>query len=112
MNDLVFVKANHALRRRRKETIHPILLKDIDESNERLLGRMNGDSDDDTSVFEDDNLTWAGVDRACVGSVADEPTYHLDVKHPKEALLSKALLLQWIKERLPPLLLDLGDGFI
>jgi len=32
----------------------------------------------------------------------------LDVEHPKEALLSKALLLQWIKERLPPLLLASG----
>jgi len=41
----------------------PILLKDIDESDEWFLGRMDGDSDDDddTFVFEDDNLTWAAV---------------------------------------------------
>jgi len=39
----------------------PILLKDIDESNEWLLGKMDGDSDDDTFVFEDDDLTWAAV---------------------------------------------------
>ena len=52
----------------------PILLKEIDESNEWLLGRMDGDSDDDdTFVFEGDNLTWAAVARA---SGADEPTYH------------------------------------
>ena len=51
----------------------PILLKDIDESNEWLLGRMDGDSDDDALVFEDDNLTWAAVARA---SGVDEPNYY------------------------------------
>jgi len=39
----------------------PILLKDIDESNEWLLGRTDGDSNDDTFVFENDNLTWATI---------------------------------------------------
>ena len=72
---MVFVKANRALKRRREEStsMDPILLKDIDESNEWLLGRMDGDSDDDTLVFEDDNLTWAAVARA---SGADEPNYY------------------------------------
>ena len=52
----------------------PILLKDIDESDEWFLGRMDGDSDDaHTFVFEDDNLIWAAVARA---SGADEPSYH------------------------------------
>ena len=70
-----FVKANRALRHRHEESpsMDLILLKDIDESNEWLLGRMDGDSDDDTLVFEDDNLTWATVARA---SGADEPNYY------------------------------------
>ena len=38
-----------------------------------LLGRKDGDSDNDTFVFEDDNLTWAAIARA---SGADEPSYH------------------------------------
>jgi len=63
LNDLTFVKANRALKRRHEEntSMDPILLKDIDESNEWLLGRMDGDSDDNTLVFEDDNLRWVAV---------------------------------------------------
>jgi len=57
LNDLVFVKANCAFRHRCEETMDLILLKDIDESNEWLLGRMDGDLNDDTFVFQDDNLT-------------------------------------------------------
>ncbi|XP_057965655.1 uncharacterized protein LOC131155937 [Malania oleifera] len=67
LNDLVFVKYNRTLRRRcdKRDTIDPILLKDIDGSNEWLIGRMDGDSDeDDELVFEDDNLTWDFVARA------------------------------------------------
>ena len=40
-----------------KRLMDPILLKGTDESNEWLLGRIDVDSDDDTFVFEDDNLT-------------------------------------------------------
>jgi len=74
LNDLVFVKSNRALKRRREEgtSRDPILLKDIDESNEWLLGRMEGDSDEDDLVFEDDTLTWAAVAQACG---ANEPRY-------------------------------------
>ena len=59
LNDLVFVKSNHALKRTREEgtSRDPILLKDTDESNESLLGRMEGDSNEDDLVFEDDTLT-------------------------------------------------------
>ncbi|ESQ37081.1 hypothetical protein EUTSA_v10002971mg, partial [Eutrema salsugineum] len=48
LNDMVFVKYNRALKRRynRKDIIDPILLDDIDESNEWLLGRMDGHDDD------------------------------------------------------------------
>ena len=74
LNDLVFVKYNRTLRKRydNRDSIDPILLKDIDESNEWLLGRMEEDSDGDEFVFEDDTLTWSAVDRA---AGANDPSY-------------------------------------
>ena len=63
LNDLVYIKYNRALKRRYNErnTIDPISLKDIDDSNEWLIGRMeNKDSHggaQDDFVFDDDNLT-------------------------------------------------------
>ena len=60
LNDLVFVKYNRALRRRynSRDTIDPIALTDIDESNEWLVGRL-----EEELVFEDDTLTWDDVAR-------------------------------------------------
>ncbi|RVW19146.1 hypothetical protein CK203_095168 [Vitis vinifera] len=70
LNDLVYIKYNRALKRRYNErnTIDPISLKDIDDSNEWLIGRMededsHGGAQDDF-VFDDDNLTWGDVSRA------------------------------------------------
>ncbi|XP_019077642.1 uncharacterized protein LOC109123148 [Vitis vinifera] len=70
LNDLVYIKYNQALKRRYNEcnTIGPISLKDIDDSNEWLIGRMedkdsHGGAQDDF-VFDDDNLTWGDVARA------------------------------------------------
>ncbi|RVW38640.1 hypothetical protein CK203_077543 [Vitis vinifera] len=70
LNDLVYIKYNRALKRRYNErnTIDPISLKDIDDSNEWLIGRMededsHGGAQDDF-VFNDDNLTWGDVARA------------------------------------------------
>ena len=70
MNDLVYIKYNRALKKRYNEcdTIDPISLKDIDDSNEWLIGRMededsHGGAQDDF-VFDDDNLTWSDVARA------------------------------------------------
>ncbi|XP_028059118.1 uncharacterized protein LOC114262889 [Camellia sinensis] len=56
-----FIKYNRALRRRynSRDTIDPIALTDIDESNEWLVGRM-----EEELVFEDDTLTWDDVARA------------------------------------------------
>lgn len=67
LNDLVFVKSSRALKRRRQESTHrdPILLKEIDETNEWLLGRMDRDLDEDDLVFEDDTSTWVVVAQAC-----------------------------------------------
>jgi len=73
-----------------------------------LFGRIDGNSDDDTFVFEDDYLTWAAIAQASRQMIL---VITLDVKHPKEALLSKALLPQNVKGKLLHLLLDLGDGF-
>ncbi|KAL0445751.1 UNVERIFIED_CONTAM: hypothetical protein Slati_1703000 [Sesamum latifolium] len=51
-----------------RDTIDPIALDDIDESNEWLLGRLNLSEEDDDEenarVFEDDDLTWRDVARA------------------------------------------------
>ncbi|KAL6335945.1 hypothetical protein AAG906_003570 [Vitis piasezkii] len=63
----IFEDYNRALKRRYNEcnTIDPISLKDIDNSNEWLIGRMededsHGGAQDDF-VFDDDNLTWDDV---------------------------------------------------
>ncbi|CAM8979646.1 unnamed protein product [Rhodiola kirilowii] len=77
LNDMVFVKYNRTLKRRysSKDTTSPILLNEIDESNEWLLGRMEGASPNDdvgNLVFSDDNLTWNVVARA---SGANDPSY-------------------------------------
>ena len=76
LNDLVYIKYNQALKRRYNErnTIDRISLKDIDDSNEWLIGRMededsHGDAQDDF-VFDDDNLTWGDVARATQAEVA------------------------------------------
>ena len=67
LNSLVFVKYNRALKRRydTPDRIDLISLKDIDDSNEWLMGRMDGSSDQEEDfVFEDDYLTWSTVARA------------------------------------------------
>lgn len=55
--------SNHALKHRCQESCSrdPILLNEIDESNEWLLGRMEGDSNDDDVVFEHGNSTVAAI---------------------------------------------------
>ncbi|XP_042410079.1 probable plastid-lipid-associated protein 3, chloroplastic [Zingiber officinale] len=49
LNDLVFVKYNHALKLRydARDKIDLISLIDIDDSNEWLMGRMDGESDNE-----------------------------------------------------------------
>ncbi|KAL8532011.1 hypothetical protein ACS0TY_008567 [Phlomoides rotata] len=80
MNDLVFVKYNRALKRRydARDHIDPISLKDIDESNEWVVGRM--EDEEDELVFEGGDLTW-GVAAAAMG--VDEPTYDTRAKATK-----------------------------
>ncbi|KAL6495778.1 hypothetical protein OROGR_030341 [Orobanche gracilis] len=78
LNDLVFVKYNRALKRRYeiRDTINPILLNEIDDSNEWLIGKMDGDNEeeDDEFVFSrEDGLTHKDVAKA---SGAGEPRYN------------------------------------
>ena len=65
LNDLVFVKYNRALKRRFDECdkLDPISLQNIDESNEWLTGRMDGESDEDDELVHGDvdGLTWGNV---------------------------------------------------
>ena len=77
MQDLVFVKYNQALKERfdSRDVIDPILLNNIDDSNEWLVGELGGDGEgaEDELVFDADTLTWGAV-ADIIG--ADEPTKH------------------------------------
>ncbi|KAM3754067.1 hypothetical protein ACB098_03G139600 [Castanea mollissima] len=70
VNDLVYIKYNRAMKRRYNlcDTIDPISLKDVDDSNEWLIGRVEEDEveefAEDDLVFNDDILTWGSVARA------------------------------------------------
>ncbi|KAF7833672.1 protein FAM50A-like [Senna tora] len=59
-----------SLRRRfnERDSIDPISLKDIDDSNEWLLGKVEEELDD--NVFKNDDLTWQDV---AIASGAEEP---------------------------------------
>ena len=57
-----------------RDTADLISLKDIDDSNEWLIGRLDDDSEEeDELVFDDDTLMWGDVSRV---AVAKEPTYY------------------------------------
>ncbi|VVB04141.1 unnamed protein product [Arabis nemorensis] len=57
---MVFVKYNHTLKRRyqRRDTIDHVILQDIDDSNEWLVGRLESSDDNVDLVFDGDDLTW------------------------------------------------------
>ena len=76
----MYIKYNRALKKKYdgRDTIDPIILKEIDESNEWLIGRIDDenyhdhvDAQDDL-VFVDDDLTWGDVVRA---SEAEGPRF-------------------------------------
>ncbi|KAL0342969.1 UNVERIFIED_CONTAM: hypothetical protein Sangu_1184300 [Sesamum angustifolium] len=84
LNNLVFIKYNRALRQRydARDTIDPILLDKIDESNKWLLGRLTLNSDkENATVFEDDDFTWGDVARV---AGVDEDAYSLRSQATKE----------------------------
>ncbi|KAI3507987.1 hypothetical protein L1887_22986 [Cichorium endivia] len=73
LNDMVYVKFNRALERRTKDKEKDrIMLEDIDESNEWLMGRLEEDENEDEAVFVGEDLMWRHVFNACG---ANEPTY-------------------------------------
>ncbi|XP_028103763.1 uncharacterized protein LOC114302882 [Camellia sinensis] len=105
LNDLVFVKYNRTLRFRydMRNTLDTISLQNIDASNEWLLGRMDGKSDEDNEpVFHDDNgLTWATVARASgveESSHASRATSSRSKAQPMISKSSRLTLLQLIDE--------------
>ena len=69
MNDLLYIKYNRALKWRYnlRDTIDPISLKDMDDSNEWLIGRVEEEEVDefveDEFVYNDNILTGGSVDR-------------------------------------------------
>ncbi|KAL4586316.1 hypothetical protein LXL04_010952 [Taraxacum kok-saghyz] len=73
LNDMVYVKFNRALHRRskREANLGPVLLDEIDESNEWLMGEMEEDIDGNR-VFEGEDLTWDLVEEA---SGVNEPVF-------------------------------------
>ncbi|CAH1447076.1 unnamed protein product [Lactuca virosa] len=73
LNDMVYVKFNRSLNRRskRNDKADPILLNEIDESNEWLLGTMEQNGADNI-VFEGEDLTWDVVEDA---AGVNEPIY-------------------------------------
>ena len=89
----MYIKYNQALKKRynERDTIDPIILKEIDKSNEWLIGRMDDeDSRDhvdaqDDLVFDDDDLTWGDVARA---SEAKEPKFDTRARASSSRLLS------------------------
>ncbi|XP_050941288.1 uncharacterized protein LOC127149549 [Cucumis melo] len=59
---------------RNRNIIDPISLRDIDDTNEWLIERLDDDSEEeDKLVFDDDTLTWGDVSRA---AKAKEPTFY------------------------------------
>ncbi|KAI7752799.1 hypothetical protein M8C21_021751, partial [Ambrosia artemisiifolia] len=74
LDDMVYVKFNRALERRQRSegSADPILLQEMDESNEWLLGRMEDDVENDELVFIGDDLTWSNVGRASKVAVSDD----------------------------------------
>ncbi|KAK8716756.1 hypothetical protein V6N13_044057 [Hibiscus sabdariffa] len=63
LNDLVYVKYNRALVQRfnLRDKIDPIVLKDIDDSNEWLIEKTPEDAQNEYVFEEDDGFTWGHV---------------------------------------------------
>lgn len=87
LNDLVFIKYNRQLRRRynMRDTIDPISLDEIDESNEWLI-RMPNENAEDDFVFEDTDLTWGDYARA---SGIEDCSYPLRSQSMRATVASK-----------------------
>ena len=97
LNNLVYIKYNRALRRRydARATIDPISLENIDDSNEWMLGKVDGASDEEDALIHDGHdLTWSDVARA---SGIEEEAYNFRAKATKGGASSS----KTIKKSLP-----------
>lgn len=94
------------------DTIGPILVEEIDESNEWLVGKLDGDG----FIFDDDSLQWSIVAKACgvgestyndgsksKGSIS-EPTHEVSKK-----MASSSTLIQLVDEEGDEYILDEPD---
>ncbi|XP_061376092.1 uncharacterized protein LOC133318145 [Gastrolobium bilobum] len=75
LQDLVFIKYNQALKHRydSHDVIDLIILKDIDDSNEWLVGEVGEDNAEDENIFYDDTLTLGVV--ADASGIGEPLTY-------------------------------------
>ncbi|KAM4097774.1 hypothetical protein ACJW30_07G027500 [Castanea mollissima] len=78
MVDLVYIEYNRALNRRYNspKRIDPISLKDIDDSNEWLIGRVE-EEEVDEFVLNDDISTWGSVAR---GSGVEDERFNMRLR--------------------------------
>ncbi|KAL9684974.1 hypothetical protein QQ045_022418 [Rhodiola kirilowii] len=87
--------AKRGIESKSPDRVDPILLNEIDESNEWLIGRKEGEKDDDL-VFDNYPLTWAMVDKASGGS---EPYYFSRSKAKQAKDKGKAPMIKLKKRR-------------
>ncbi|XP_042018204.1 uncharacterized protein LOC121765969 [Salvia splendens] len=107
MQDLVYVKYNQKLHDRNKlsatDEFDPIILDDIDECNEWLVGELDDDDDDidggNHLVHDDDDtLDWNMVYKA---SGVGEPRTYTRSKKRKESSTSSSSCLRVSKKKEP-----------
>ncbi|XP_042050632.1 uncharacterized protein LOC121796008 [Salvia splendens] len=106
MQDLVYVKYNQKLHDRNKlsatDEFDPIILDDIDECNEWLVGELDDDDDDDIDGGnhlvhdDDDTLDWNMVYKA---SGVGEPRTYTRSKKRKESSTSSSSCLRVSKKK-------------
>nr|GFA03903.1 hypothetical protein [Tanacetum cinerariifolium] len=68
-------RMNEECRYKRADTTDPIILDDIDESNEWMMGQMDDKQGADELVFEDDDLTWVHVGKKSKKSATHASTF-------------------------------------
>ncbi|KAI8568380.1 hypothetical protein RHMOL_Rhmol02G0194100 [Rhododendron molle] len=107
LNDLVFVKYNRALRRRANRCkFDPISLKNIDESNEWLIGKL-----EDELVFDGEDLDWNVVAEA---SGVEQPSKvtrstHKSTSSKKHSKASTFCADDWDEEEFDDTVSDEGE---
>ena len=85
----MYIKYNRALKKRynERDTIDPIILKEIDDNNEWLIGRMD-DEDSHDHVDAQDDLVFDDDDDVARASEAKEPRFDTRARASKSRLPS------------------------